>query len=331
MGFKKQLFAGFIVAAVIAASACGSSSDQEVIAGGVADELAGTGSLDTAKLDARELVLAAMNTPPTVAMRATVTSDMGPAGSTAIHYEIDKNANMRMTMLQDAGLEDAEAQVGSEILIIDGVGYARFILPDEVLAESDIEIPVGWLTLGRETMELLGVSCGPPIPGSGLNSEACTPPNDVSEMSDYVLAATIVGSETVHGVETTRIQTALDFKSLLEAALDENSGDSLMALMLATFPDEIATELWIDADLRIHRMSLDMTLDVAAFGEELGTDIDADRDESQRIVSVMEFYDFGADITIEAPPPEEIVGEFGEWLEKLGFSTEISDDPISSA
>ncbi|MYA25807.1 MAG: hypothetical protein F4091_12515 [Acidimicrobiales bacterium] len=302
-----QPLAALIAAAVFAISACGGTSDQQVIAGSQADGLANTERLDPSELSARELVVAAMSAEVAESSVAVVSTDAGDDVSNLMIYEIDEHGNMRMSMVQETGPDDSDALSSVEILMVDGVGYARMQIPEELLAGSDIEIPTGWMTVGRETFELLGISCGPPLPGSGRDGDACVPPNDVSGMAEFVLDASIVGPETVRGVETIRVRSALDFRSLMEMALGDDSDGSFVDLMLAMMPDELPIELWVDDDLRIHRMSMDLTPDLEALGEELGQEID----EVPTVVVLMEFSDFGADITIEAPPPDEIVGEFG--------------------
>ena len=325
-----KLLAAIIAAAVVAISACGGQSDQEVIAGNQADGLAGVDRPDPSELSARELVIAAMNGQVGESSRGSATTRIGDVDGPTIELEIDERGNTRTTQFQQLASEDPDSLMSHEALLVDGVGYIRFSFPEDLFSESGIEIPDGWMTMGRETMELFGISCGPPVPGSGLDGEACAPPNDLSDMTDFVLEAIVIGQETVRGVETNRVQSALDFKSLMEAALDNGSDVGIMDLIVAMMPSEIPVELWIDDDLHIHRMSMDLTLNVEAFGEELGEEID----EVPTAVVVMDFYDFGADIIIEAPPPDEVVGEVGEWLEKLGILGLFGDpiaDPISTA
>ncbi len=323
---KQKLLTALLVAAALTLSACGASSDQQVIAGNQADDLAGVGRPVPSELTARELVLAAMSLQVSESSRASATTDMGDAGSNTAEYEIDAYGNTRTTTFQQLVPGDPGSLSSYEVLDVDGVGYIRLSIPDEQLGESEIEIPDGWMTMGRETMELFGVSCGPPVPGSALDSEACAPPNDLSGMTDFVLDAAIVGRESVRGVETIRVQSALDFKSLLEEALDDGSVEGFMDLVVAMMPSEVPFQLWVDDDLRVHRMSMDVTSNLEALAEELGEEID----EVPTVIVVMDFYDFGADITIEAPPADEIIGEFGEWLERLGFPG-LVEDPISTA
>ena len=262
--------------------------------------------------------------------RGSATTRIDDVDALTVELEIDELGNTRTTQFQQLEPEDPDSLSSYETLVVDGVGYIRFSFPEELVGESGIEIPDGWMTMGRETMELFGIICGPPVPGSGLDSEACAPPNDLSDMADFVLEAAVVGQETVRGVETSRVQSALDFKSLLESVLDDSSDVGFMDLIVAMMPSELPVELWIDDDLRLHRMSMDLTLNVEALGEELGEEIG----EAPTSVVVMDFYDFGADIIIEAPSPDEIVGEVGDWLQQLGILGLFGDpsvDPISTA
>lgn len=360
----KLLSAAIIAASVLVVSACGGLPDRQVIAASQADDLVPTVTterrdpptaertqppqaddlvptdttqpsaprVDPSELSARELVIAAMSAQDSESSRVRTTTDSDGADGFAQeqHSEIDAHGNTRTITRIGAGLEDPEAQTSVEMLMVDGVVYGRFSVPEELHDESGIEFPDGWMTMGRETMELLGLNCGPPLPASAPGSDECVPPNDLSEMADFVLEAAIVGRETVRGVETIRVESALDFKSLMEAALSEAADGGLMGLMLALMPSEVPIELWVDDDLRAHRIRMDLTLNLAALGEEFGSETD----ETPTVVTVMDFYDFGADITIEVPPLDEIVGEFGEWLEDLGFPGLIDDpgaEPVSTA
>lgn len=325
------LSAAFVAAAALAIGACGGASDQQVIAGNQADGLANTERPDPSELSARELVIAAMNADFAESSRGSATTDGGEAGSATTEYEVDEHGNTRATTYQQLIPGDPDSLGMYELLLVDDALYMRISVPDGLLDESGSEIPDGWLpdgwmTAGRETMELFGISCGPPLPGSALDSEACAPPNDLSGMADFVLEAAIVGNEPVRGVETIRVRTALDFKSLMEAALGNDTDGSFLDLVIAMMPSEVPIELWVDDDLRVHRVSMDVTPNLEALEEELGEEID----EVPGTIIVMDFYDFGADIVIEAPPPGEIVGEFGEWLEKLGFPAVLNEDPIST-
>jgi hypothetical protein len=323
------LSVALIAAAALAISACGGSPDQEVIAGNQAEDLAGANRPDPSELGARELVIAALNAESTESSRVRVSTDTDGVVQEQ-ESEIDEHGNTRTIMHLAAGLEDPEAQASVEMLMVDDAVYGRLSIPEELRSASSIEFPDGWMTVGRETMELFGISCGPPVPGAGLAGDECVPPNDLSEMADFVLEATIAGRETVRGVETIRVQSALDLKSLMELAFGDAVDGSLMELTIAMMPNELPIELWVDDDLRTHRLSMELTLNFEALSEELGSEID----EVPTVVAVMDFYDFGADITIEAPRPAEIVGEFGEWLEDLGFTGLLQapvSDPITTA
>lgn len=324
------LLAALVAAAALAVSACGGgSSDQQVIAGSQAEGLAGVEKPELSELSARELVIATMTADLAESSRLRVTTETGGAARQE-ESEIDEYGNTRTITRFGFGLDDPELEASVEMLVVDDEVYGRIGFPEELLDESGFEFPDGWMTVGRETMELFGVSCGPPVPGSGTDGEECVPPNDLSEMADFVLEATIVGQETVRGVETIRVRTAIDFKSLMEAALGDDSDVSFMDLIIATMPSEVPMELWVDDDFRVHRMSMDITVDTAALGDMLGEEIE--EEPTQRVV--MDFYDFGADIVIEAPPPDEIVGEFGDWLEDLGFPfliDEVVSDSVSTA
>lgn len=110
---------------------------------------------------------------------------------------------------------------------------------------------------------------------------------DVDEVASGI---EVVGEEPVRGVDTTRYR----------AVEDGNP------------PDPTVVEIWIDSDGRVRKMTIEEYDEI-------------DSGSSARFTDV-EFFDFGAELTIEAPPPEATM-PVDEWVDnwKQAYEDWIED------
>lgn len=117
---------------------------------------------------------------------------------------------------------------------------------------------------------------------------------------------TEIGTEDVRGVSTTHTRAIVDLAEL-DAAISDEERETLERdlgqLDSAAFP----IDFWIDDDGLIRRYSMDLD---QAGGDEAGP--------SQASV-VFEFFDYGADISIDVPPADEIISSDQLDLEGFGF------------
>lgn len=117
---------------------------------------------------------------------------------------------------------------------------------------------------------------------------------------------TEIGTEDVRGVSTTHLRAIVDLAELNAAISDEERATlerDLGDLDVAAFP----IDFWVGDDGLIRRYS--MNIDQAA---------DAGEGPSNATV-VFEFFDYGADISIEAPPADEVISADELDLEGFGF------------
>lgn len=102
----------------------------------------------------------------------------------------------------------------------------------------------------------------------------------------------LVGSEEVDGVETNHYRITLDPSKYLEAM-------EFPAAMADMLPDELVTEMWVDADDLPRKFA--QTMEIPAAGGGQGTSSTTEGTYS----------DFGLDVDIEAPPASEVTEQPG--------------------
>ncbi|MEM7274891.1 MAG: hypothetical protein AAF547_17550 [Actinomycetota bacterium] len=104
---------------------------------------------------------------------------------------------------------------------------------------------------------------------------------------------TVVGQETLRGVETTHYRALVDLASLAEAegaSVEEDLG------VVAT--GTVPVDLWIDADGLLHRYVIDLSDAVAVEGDE---------DDFAGGSITFDLWDHGEDVGIQPPPADEVV------------------------
>ena len=125
----------------------------------------------------------------------------------------------------------------------------------------------------------------------------CDPLSSVAALLATASGAKVAGRDTIRAVPTTKVEFRVplielypaSFVDELEETL-ETRGDALASEdfeQLSEFLRGIAAEAWIDGSGLVRRLVLDFS-------------------PAQLIV---EFYDFDADISVDAPPPEQVAGE----------------------
>ena len=160
-----------------------------------------------------------------------------------------------------------------------------------------------------------------------LPPDARRPPADcdlLGETGAFLEAASepeIVGREDVRGVEATRVRFQVSLLDLMGEALGMEPDDGETSEAGAfddTASDPFAegldqffgfldagfeVEVWIDDESLIRRLTFDLA---SMFAGLAGEDAGAEMPSS---LMTLEFYDFDADISVDAPPPEVIVDE----------------------
>ena len=348
MNARKARLAAAIAAAALIAAACGGDASNGDGEGAAAQETAASATAaappttaaptttapppTTAAVlptDAMGLLIAALQNSAEPSVRGDMRLDMAEMASVAVHFEADGSQNFSITMhFQDMSGPDGEGP-GIEIRFVDGVQYLRFVVPEEMQGLVGGAMPEGWFTLDPAAAAEMGVVCPSPVPGGTPIGGVCQLPNDNRFMIEHVTGAEIVGQENLDGSTVTHVRFTVDAAALAtqaSASLGDGAGDALPfgsgAIGGDFGPDELVFDVWIDGDGLVRRMSLDLG---AVMEELMGEPDDAESDSFGDafsslldITNVLDFYDYGADITIDAPPADEIVGDFGD-LTGAGF------------
>jgi hypothetical protein len=140
-----------------------------------------------------------------------------------------------------------------------------------------------------------GSSVGGPVELGGLSG---TGPKTFLELLEGVSGdVETVGTDTLHGVETTHYRATLDPASIEQSRSGTGQGDLReLADELFTAPEleEIPFDVWLDADGLIRQFRLDVT------AAQPGGD-------TARASMSFELWDVGAPVEIELPPGDEVV------------------------
>jgi hypothetical protein len=102
----------------------------------------------------------------------------------------------------------------------------------------------------------------------------------------------LIGSEEVDGVETNHYRITLDPAKYLEAM-------EFPAAMADMLPDEMVTEMWVDADDLPRKFTQSMQVPAVGGGEPTTTTTEGT------------YSDFGTDVEIEAPPASQVTEQPG--------------------
>jgi hypothetical protein len=230
-----------------------------------------------------------------VALAASKTSDAGTYKAD-ISTSLDvAGQSMEMT---GTGEFDGDAQRGR-------VSYAASVAGqdfdmDAVFAFPDMymRLPVGllpglpggksWVKLD---LEKLGRQAG--FDFGQLMQAGQSDPSQGLQFLQGVTDIQAVGDEDVRGVPTTHYTGVVDLESLAEK--DPALKDSVDALIAQTGLRRIPVEAWVDDENFVRRMK--QSFEGATFGPGMQLDM----------TMTTELYDFGLDVDVEVPPPDDVV------------------------
>ena len=321
-----------LAAASLTVAACGSSIEveavDEVVTESSADDTAAapttaaapaTTAVVAAELptDPLELLTYAFESSAGRSVRGEMQSDFGGFAVIALSFEVDPAANMAMTMSVD---DPVGGGIGLDIVMVDGATYVRFAVPEALQGQALGAPPEGWFTLDAEAAAGMGILCPSPLPGEAPRAGGCPAPNDYAHLIEFVTDVETIGSEQVDGEPMTHIRYTLDAAALAASQGAESQGtgpdggDGSALFPAEMFGDGLATDVWIDGEGLVRRVSLDLG---SMFGN-LAEDFGADAEELPGFAIMIDFFDYDADITITAPPADEIVGDFSDVM-GLGF------------
>ena len=273
-------------------------------------------------------------------------ADIAPVTS----FEVDHGGNVAVDVVSDIsgaaldgdGVPDREALSNSldfRARYVDGLVYIDF--PAAFGLEVTEDRP--WL-VGDGQAGVLGnvvvTLCPTPLASLGAlpvtrlksGRTDCNPVSDSMILNEWATEAEIVGHQEVRGADTTRVRYVVLLGGLVTDSFQAAQGRTLSDLPdAADYDDDWATpeldesgeplwdplgiglgatevNVWIDGDQLVRRVVLDLSWMFGTDGDIPGFE-DA---EGPLLQSIVEFYDFDADITVEAPPPESVAGDLGD-------------------
>ena len=214
------------------------------------------------------------------------------SGSGLFDYEQARGAFSYRMQIPELGA------VRMELRMLDGKLYLR--MPTEIAGAA---LPGGkqWFAL----------DLGAAMTQAGLGSLDLTgPQQDPAQALQYLRAASTdvkkAGRATVRGVATTRYTGRLDFRAALDAGLDKlelsaaeraQARAAMQSLVDQLDRDSIPYTVFVDEDGLLRRLTMDMAM--AVQGERVSMTTSAD------------YFDFGVDVRVEAPPATEVTDAAG--------------------
>jgi len=319
--FVILLFAFALLIAACGGSDSGSSSDA-------ATTTTATAATETTAATATTAATETTAAPVTTLPAETTTTQAGESvDSAALYSALEKSTAVQsgrvegtMTMRGVEGLDAAsEVSMGFSGEFDNTTGNSSFTMDLSDLAgamPADQEIPPEFAdmfgemeirTIGDTSYMKFGLFSMLGVPtewvsmpageaGTAASSFGAGPTNPMEFMGAWSQAGTGVeslGSEDVRGVSTTHYRATIDVDAMVNAA-DDMAVEELDNLG-ATFPGgTMPVDFWVGDDGNIYRVVMD---------------IDGSTDASNGFSSLTmlwEMYDQGANITIEAPPADQV-------------------------
>ena len=263
-------------------------------------------------------------------VRGEGTFDLAPGFGLSTSFESDAEGDLAAMIEIPPGVDpNFPAGADAEFRYVGGVVYARPPVPAATLAELGID--EAWyiaepLSTGDPFGDAMasggGLMCVFPQSADALLAE-CDPLGGVGTLLEGASDPEIVGREDVRGTEATQVRFQVSLMDLLGVALglttgvttgEDGAADSDGAFLDDGSADPFAegfeafsamldtgfeVEVWIDDGNLIRRLAYDLASMFAGL---------AGPEEAipSNLITV-EFYDFDADISVEAPPPELLV------------------------
>ena len=294
---------------------------------------------DTAPADAAAVLESAAAALGGRSVRGEATFDPAPGLSLSTIFEVDADGDVAVTIELPPGI-DPEFPDGARawVRFVDGLVYGRVPTPAVALAEPGVDEV--WTVVeppaGDPATDVMGPAgallCVLPQSDPAAFAD-CDPLGDVGVLLHAARGAEIVGREDVRGTDTTRVRFEVLLLDLAkdafgqifggyeagvddDAFFDDGAPDPLAddAFFDDGAPDPLAeglaglfsfldagfvVEAWIDDESLTRRAALDLA---AVFSGLAGSD-----EAVPSSLITVEFFDFGADISVDAPPPEAVV------------------------
>ena len=267
--------ATLLTSLALTTAACGGDSGSEGSTGSDTSESGETStdedpagsSGDLEELEAAEFypaVMSALQEAGTFAFTLTSTTEGSDAGGMemdgVMRYD-DQGVDLRASGTAQ-GTQELEMVVLDKVLYMSGMGMD---LGDKKWFKVDMSDP-------NSLFGMLGKSTDPQLMFKAME-----------EPKSFEL----LGTEEVDGVETNHYEIVMDTSAYAEAM-------EIPAQMATSLPEDIAVEMWVDADDLPRQFRQELELPAAGGAEPSTTTTEGT------------YSDYGTDVTIEAPPASEV-------------------------
>ena len=281
---------------------------------------------DGAAVDAETLLASATTALEGRSVRGEATVELAPGFEFSTSFESDAEGDLAATVELPPGMDlEFPGGAAAETRYVGGVVYVRPPVPAGTLAELGID--EAWYVAepapgGDPTAEAMGaaggVMCVFPEGVDGAYDD-CDPLGETGAFLEAASEAEVTGREDVRGVGTTRVRFTVslldsvgealgmapdDGETSEDGAFDDTASDPFadgLDQFLGFLDSGLEAEVWIDDENLVRRLAFDPASIFAGL---------VDGDAGAAVPSspvTLEFYDFDADISVDAPPPEVIV------------------------
>jgi hypothetical protein len=199
------------------------------------------------------------------------------------------NVNQRGVMTMDLGslAVAAEQNLGTTTTVIDGTQmYMKMPFVETATPQLKPWIKIDLQEAGKEQ----GIDIGSllELGRGGDPSEALTYLRATGEVEQ-------VGAEDVRGVATTHYSAVVDLERVPDLAPEESRERiraAIEQLIKLTGKSTQPTDVWIDGEGLVRRMSIEQTVEQGS--------------EASKTTTTIELYDFNSEVTIEVPPADQV-------------------------
>ncbi len=285
---------------------------------------------DAVSMDADALLASATTVLDGRSVRGEASVELAPGFEFSTSFESDADGDLAVLLELPPGMDpEFPGGADAEMRYVGGAAYVRPPATAETLAELGVD--EAWYMAepvpGADPMSEVMGSAGGVMCAFPQMLDA--PPADcdlLDETGAFLAAARdpeIVGREDVRGTEATRVRFQVSLMDLAGDAFgqalgtddgegsdgaffDESSSDPFAAGMeefFALLDTGFDVDVWIDDETLIRRLTFDLA---SMFAGLAGEDAGAEMPSS---LVTLKFFDFDADISVDAPPPEVIVDE----------------------
>ena len=305
---------------------------EDDVEAAAADALDDAGSSDDGPdappVDAEALLASATTTLDGRSVRGEANVELAPGFGFSTSFESDAEGDLAAMIELPPGMDpEFPGGADSETRYVGGAVYVRPPVTAETLAELGVD--EAWYMaepfadddpFSNAMASGGGMMCIFPEPGAAPFAE-CDPLGEIGTFLEGASTPEIVGREDVRGTEATRVRFQISLMDLMGEAMGPTSGEDDAGTSEGEFFDDSTTdpfaegleeffamldtgfevEVWIDDDSLIRRLAYDLA---SMFAGLAGPD-----EAVPSSLITVEFYDFDADISVKAPPPEAIVDE----------------------